>query len=86
MAWYDNERKLTHTQTYNNPEVAANDARKAAATGWQVETPTDSDLRMAALGWGGSAIGDFIAGNRQPGDVVVTYTRTPEWLEQHRKR
>ena len=30
MAWYDDERKLTHTETNSNAEVAANDAQQAA--------------------------------------------------------
>ena len=84
MAWYHDLHKLRHTETYSNAETAANDAHQAAAEGWQVEAP--ADLQRFPPWFPGGALGTFNAGNRQPGEVEVTYIRTPEWLEQHAKR
>jgi hypothetical protein len=83
MAWYDDERKQSHTQRYKNAELAAQDAHRAEAKGWQVQA------RASARGW--PAHGPLVvrAGfdtfDFQRDEVELTFSRTEEWLEQHRK-
>jgi hypothetical protein len=83
MAWYDTEHSLRHTEIYANAEVAAKDAARALAAGWQLETegPTRNPRALPTY----ALLVPFDTGNRQPGEVECTFVRTPEWLEQHRK-
>jgi hypothetical protein len=83
MAWYDNNHGLTHTEKYQNAELAAKDAARALAAGWQVETeaPPRNPNTLAPH----RLIVAFDTGNHLPGEIEVTYIRTPEWLHQNRR-
>jgi hypothetical protein len=79
MAWYDDERKESHTQRYANAGLAAQDAHRAEAKGWQVLS------RTTASGWPLVPLMGHMEVNYQRGEVELTFTRTEAWLEQHRK-
>jgi hypothetical protein len=79
MAWYDDEHKESHTQKYENAELAYQDAHRAQAKGWEVQVRGRRIRRPYNMF-------DWIdAPNYQRGEVELTFIRTEEWLEQHRK-
>jgi hypothetical protein len=79
MAWHDDDRKESHTQLYENSELAHQDAHRAEAKGWQVQARNGRRTNYATL----HATFDTVMYQR--GKVELTFTRTDEWLEQHRK-
>jgi hypothetical protein len=79
MAWYEDERKESHTETYENAELAAQDAHRAEAKGWQVQAKLSHVRAPYGL------LAPFNLGNHQRGEVELTFVRTEEWLEQHRR-
>jgi hypothetical protein len=79
MAWYDDERKENYTHTYENGELADQDAHRAEAKGWQVQRRNGRRLNYATL----RATFDTVIYQR--GEVELAFTRTEEWLAQHRK-
>ena len=87
MAWFTNTRKLTHTQSYSHRTAASEDAQKAAAHGWRIDAQEESDAPMSDPNWAiGGGVGTFLAGIREPRQIVVTYVRTEEWLARHQSR
>jgi hypothetical protein len=43
-AWFDDERRESHTQRYADAELAAQDARRAEAKGWARAVSNDRQL------------------------------------------
>jgi hypothetical protein len=84
MPWYDDDRIESHTQRYANTESATHDAHRAEAKGWQEQSRTT--VSPHPVRWYGQVVSAEIGTfNYQRGEVEVTFTRTEQWLEQHRK-
>jgi hypothetical protein len=91
MAWYDNNSKLSHVETYKNEKDASKDAEKAAKKGWmpQGTTATDGHINVGRTVTGAVLTGGLsllIGGSRSKGKITLSYVRTPGWLEEHQPR
>jgi hypothetical protein len=79
-AWYDDEHKEGHTETYANAELAAQDAHRAAAKGWEVQSRTTGSSWFPI--WRGQlTTASLHKLGHQRGEVELTFIRTEEWLE-----
>jgi hypothetical protein len=85
VPWYTNDKEVVHTHTYDNRTKASEEAQKAAAHGWRVDseepyTPSVDDRLLESGG------GSFTAlvGMQQPGEVTVTFVRSDECVTAHR--
>jgi hypothetical protein len=83
MAWYDDERRESHTQRYENAELAAQDAHRAEAKGWQEQSR--QTVSSHAVRYGQIVRAELDTFNYRRGEVEVTFIRTEDWLEQHGK-
>lgn len=91
MAWYDDDKKLTHIVTYKNDKEASKEAEKAAKKGWVPQGTTATDghvnvgrtmLKVVTFG-----VPFLVTGaSRTGGKITITYVRTPEWMEKHKKQ
>lgn len=88
--WYLDSTKLSHVATYKNAQEATNDANSASALGWmpQSTATTDGHLNVGrtateAVLTGGLTL--LLGASRTNGSITVTYVRTPQWVEQHKK-
>lgn len=88
--WYDDDTKLSYVATYDSAEKASREANRAAKKGWipQGTSATDGHLNVgttaaAVMLTGGLAL--LAGGSRSKGKITITYTRIPEWLEEHNK-
>ena len=84
MPWYTNDKEVAHTHTYDSRTKASEEAQKASAHGWHIDseeayTPPVEDRLLES---GGGSFTAFV-GMRQPGEVTVTFVRTDEWLAAH---
>lgn len=89
--WYDDDGKLSNVVSYDNEEKASIDANYAAKKGWmpQSTSATEGHVNVGRTvgktiltgGIGLAVLGE----SRTKGKVTITYARTPEWLEAHKK-
>jgi len=90
MAWYDDESKVTYVAAFDNEKKASQEADRAARKGWlpQGTAATDGHLNV-----GRTALKVFVLGvpwlitgaSRTKGKIVITFVRSPEWLEARRQ-
>jgi hypothetical protein len=81
VAWYSDQRKLIHTQTYSDRAAATQDAESAALYGWQIDEETSPQGPMNDALWvAGGPMGALFAADHQRGEVVVKYVRKDDWL------
>jgi hypothetical protein len=80
MAWYSDNRKLTHTQAYSDRAAATKEARNAARYGWQIDQEVSPQGAMNDALWvAGGPMGQLFAGDHQTGEIVVTFVRQEDW-------
>jgi hypothetical protein len=71
--WYEDKRKLSHTESYESEEQASIEANKAAKTGWRTQSTTTKTGQI------------FRGSSTSKGEIIITYERTPAWLASNNK-
>jgi len=81
--WYEDNSKLSHTESYESEEQASIDADRAAKRGWmpQSTSATDGHINIGRT----LARGLIFGAHRTKGKFTITYGRTPEWLASNNK-
>ena len=79
--WYEDNSKLSHTESYESEEQASIDADRAAKRGWmpQSTSATDGHVNIGRT----LARGLIFGAHRTKGKFTITYGRTPEWMTSH---
>jgi hypothetical protein len=70
--WYEDNSKLSHTESYESEEQASIDADRAAKRGWRAQSTSATRTT-------------FMGTSRPKGTFTITYERTPEWQASNNK-
>jgi len=81
--WYEENSKLSHTESYESEEQASIDADRAAKRGWKAlgSSATEGHINIGRT----LARGLIFGAHRTKGKITITYERTPEWLVSNKK-
>lgn len=70
--WYEDNSKLSHTESYESEEQASIDADRAAKRRWRAQSTSATRTT-------------FLGTSRPKGKFTITYERNPEWQASNNK-